>query len=74
MNMKYTATIVAPTIHEASEAIKYLGWTIDQMQPIDEEIYKALLEIDKASEAELNASGEITREYGNVAITISFIG
>ena len=69
--MEYAATIVAPDISEAFEAIQSLGWAASELEVMDDGIYEALLEIDEASETELEENGEITHEYGNVAITIS---
>lgn len=68
--MEYAATIVAPTETEALEAVRSLGWAASEIEMVDGGIYEALLEIDEASEAELQKDGEITHEYGVVSITV----
>ena len=69
--MKYAATIVAPNLAEALEAVRLFGWAASEIEAVDHGIYEALLEIDEASEAELQKDGEITHEYGVVSITVT---
>lgn len=68
--MEYAATIVAPNLTEALEAVQLFGWATRDIEMVSHGIYEALLEIDEDSEAELQEDGEITHEYGVVSITV----
>lgn len=69
--MEYAATIVAPSLEDATATLKTFGWAPSEIDDMGDGTYEALVEIDEASEAELEGAGEMSYTLGEVTVTIS---
>ena len=69
--MEYAATIVAPSIEEATAALDSLYFTSLEIEDMGDGTFQALMEIDEASENELEETGEITYSHRGITVTIS---
>lgn len=69
--MEYAATIVAPSIQEAMDVLYWLGWAPSEIDDMGDGTFEALVQIDEASENELEEDGEIEHQDGEITVTIS---